>query len=117
MASDGSKKPVVDESLLEFKRLDAAQSRFREVCVTIRWVVGCVAAASSVGLICWAVVRIVDKPAWLALVLCLLSPGGLVAAVFWYWLRRSKAATQRLVDAVRQGDQVSVKEGAGEKLP
>lgn len=109
MSEDQQAKPSpVDPAVIEFKRLEVSQSRFREVFSTIRVLVICAAIVCSVGLVCWACVQIAEKPLWEALGLAILGPTGLVAWALRYWMKRSKTALQKIKAALppeNQGNQ------------
>jgi cytochrome bd-type quinol oxidase subunit 1 len=86
----------LDPTVLELKRFEVSQQRFHEVFLSIRTLVICVTVTVCVIAICWAVVRIVDKPAWLLIVLAIFGPAGIIAIIFKYLEYRTRVKIEML---------------------
>ena len=99
---NGSKEGSADRRAIEIKQLDVAQHRFHEVFSAIRTGAICLTILLSISVICFAVVRICDKPSWLILLLAIFGPNGLVTVLVLFALRQSDKRVRELQEQIKE---------------
>ena len=78
--------------------------RIVEIHRTIRTIAICVVVAIGIVAVCWAAVRITEKPPWLVLLLAILAPGGVVYSIIRTFRWYIKRTNQRVVDLEKRLD-------------
>jgi hypothetical protein len=105
LTTEESGTEINPSQLIELKRLDVSQSRFHEILYSVRVFCICATVVLSIGMICWSVVRIVEKPAWWELALAV--TGALVgpAGFFRWWVKRSNRNREKFLSQLREQTQ------------
>jgi fucose 4-O-acetylase-like acetyltransferase len=91
---------------LELSKIDASRERFLALFRFLNTLVICATILGSIAVICWAIVRIVDQPPWLTLVLAIVGPSGLIALIFHVMTWKANRDIKGLHDKVKSQDAI-----------
>lgn len=85
---------------VELARIKADLERSRLICGTLKFGLSLLFGTILAGIICWTIVRITDKPAWLTVVLSVLGLLGGTSTVMW----RMSISLRRKAEAIDTGE-------------